>query len=353
MVRITWDFSNKRIQVYFDCVLRQTAVIDIQNRIFSGNNLVFWGFTSATGGSNNAHIACLSDDIIVQDTFAICKGESKPLNARESKNNSYIWTPNLYLDDTTIKNPECSSVVPITYYVQYTDRCGNQLQDTVDVVIDQPFIMDEGQDSLLCDGAKYLFNLTNAYDSVLWQNGNRSSYKFWDRAGYYTLRVWKGVCYDDDSFNITTNESPTIAISGKTVFCEGDSVDLSITATPIDAVFTWMNGSDLPTYFYDKSEIVSAKATNECGSVEDFYSIREIILPDINLGKDTLNCKGDSLLLDPKIAGPYSYRWNTAANTSTLKVGAGGIYWLEVAELDLCYAFDTINVIEINKPQLG
>ena len=353
LVRITWDFSDKRIQVYFDCVLRQTAVIDIQNRIFSGNNLVYWGFTSATGGSNNAHLACLSDDIIVQDTFALCKGETVLLNARESKNNSYVWTPNLYLDDGTIKNPVCSSVVPITYFVQYTDRCGNQLRDTVDVVIDQPFVMDEGKDSLLCDGAKYLFNLTNAYDSVLWQNGNRSSYKFWDRSGYYTLRAWKGVCYDDDSFNITTNESPTIAISGKNIFCEGDSVELSVTATPIDAVFTWMNGSKASTYFYDKSEIVSAKATNECGSVEDFYGIREVILPDINLGKDTLNCKGDSLLLDPKIAGPYTYRWNTSANSSTLKVGAGGTYWLEVSELDLCYASDTINVIEINKPQLG
>ena len=99
-----------------------------------------------------------------------------------------------------------------------------------------------------------MFNLTNAYDSVLWQNGNRSSYKFWDRSGYYTLRAWKGVCYDDDSFNITTNESPTIAISGKNIFCEGDSVELSVTATPIDAVFTWMNGSKASTYFYDKSE---------------------------------------------------------------------------------------------------
>ena len=45
--------------------------------------------------------------------------------------------------------------------------------------------------------------------------------------------------------------------------------------------------------------------------------------------------------------------WNTSANSSTLKVGAGGTYWLEVSELDLCYASDTINVIEINKPQLG
>ena len=353
LIRITWDFSDKRIQVYFDCVLRQTAVIDIQSRIFSGNNLVYWGFTSATGGSNNAHIACLRDDIIVEDTFAICKGESKLLNARESKNNNYSWTPNLYLDNATIKNPECSSVVPITYYVQYTDRCGNPLQDTVDVVIDQPFVMDEGRDSLLCDGAKYLFNLTNAYDSVLWQNGNRSAYKFWDRAGDYTLRAWKGVCYDDDSFRITTNESPTISIAGETIFCEGDSVELKITSTPGDAISAWMNGVNAPNYYFDKSEIVSARATNECGSIEDFYTIREVIMPKVDLGKDTLNCKGDSLRLDPKITGPFAYRWSTTAKTSTINVGAGGSYWLEVSELDLCYAFDTIDVIEILKPQLG
>lgn len=353
LVRITWDVSEKRIEVYFDCVLRQSAVIDIANRIFGGITQVFWGFTAATGGLNNAQVACLRDDIIVEDTFSLCKGESILLNARESKNNTYNWSPNLYLDDTTVKNPSCSSVVPITYYVEYTDRCGNLFQDTVDVLIDEPFVMDEGKDSLLCNGARYLFNLSNAYDSVLWQNGNRSPYISWDKAGYYTLRAWKGVCYDNDSFTITTNESPKIAIDGQNTFCEGDSVELTVTVTPSDASMEWMNGSQSPTYYYNETQVVSAKATNSCGSDEAFYTINEIILPDLNLGKDTINCSGDSLVLDPKLSDTLNYKWSTAASSSFIKVGQGGTFWLEISSLDLCFDSDTITISEIDKPELG
>ena len=34
-------------KVWFDCELRQRIFYDIQNNIFNGDNLVYWGFTSS------------------------------------------------------------------------------------------------------------------------------------------------------------------------------------------------------------------------------------------------------------------------------------------------------------------
>jgi gliding motility-associated-like protein len=353
LVRITWDAAKSLIQVRFDCVLRQSAIINIPASIFNGSNQVFWGFTSATGGSNNTHIACLRDDIIVQDTFALCKGETILLNARESKNDTYKWTPSQFLDNDAIKNPRCSAITPQTYYVEYTDRCDNLLIDTVHVEIDQPFIMDVAQDSLLCNGARYELRLANDYDSVHWQNGNTSKNITWSEAGYYTIRAWKGVCYDDDSFNITTSKQPQIAITGVTEFCEGDSTLLKLVISPSDVAFTWKNGSrDSAQYFFNTQQ-VSASGSNGCGSATGVYRIEEIIVPKPQLGRDTILCDGDELVLNPNVTGNFSYIWSTGDTTRILSISKEGTFSLAIGGKELCYNYDTIFVVGVTPPQLG
>ncbi|MFM7813413.1 MAG: L-type lectin-domain containing protein, partial [Flavobacteriales bacterium] len=49
IVRIVWDAQTHIIQVYFDCVFRLSAEIDLITQIFGGQNLVYWGFTASTG----------------------------------------------------------------------------------------------------------------------------------------------------------------------------------------------------------------------------------------------------------------------------------------------------------------
>ena len=48
-VEINWDPVIMTLQVYFDCELRQTMVNDIVTNVFSGNPLVYYGFTASTG----------------------------------------------------------------------------------------------------------------------------------------------------------------------------------------------------------------------------------------------------------------------------------------------------------------
>jgi len=353
LVRIVWNAQTKNIVVYFDCEQRVSSIIDIQNDIFNGEKLVYWGFSASTGGLNNKQTACLRDDILLKDSYSICKGESALLNARESKNNSYTWTPSLYLDDPSVRTPKCSSVIPIKYYVTYTDLCKNELVDTVEIEIDLPFEMDEANDTLLCDGAKYFFDLRNKYDSVYWGGGNSEKRTYWDMDGYYELRVWKGVCYDDDSFNIVTNVSPTISILGEDIFCDGDSTLLSLEITPNDAAYTWDDGSKSASRYFSDSDAGSIEVSNTCATITENYAVTKLVIDDLSLGKDTVICEGDTLSIGQDLDGSYTYLWNNGSVQSTIDIEDEGLYWVDIELQNLCSTSDTILVTKLLKPELG
>jgi gliding motility-associated-like protein len=52
-LRIVWDATTKTFSAYIDGSLRVTVVKDFVTDVFSGDPLVYWGFTGSTGGANN------------------------------------------------------------------------------------------------------------------------------------------------------------------------------------------------------------------------------------------------------------------------------------------------------------
>lgn len=64
-VDIVWDASAQQLQIYFDGVLRLSCTNNFITNAFGGNNLVYWGATSATGGLNNQQYFCPSTIIIL------------------------------------------------------------------------------------------------------------------------------------------------------------------------------------------------------------------------------------------------------------------------------------------------
>lgn len=57
---VRWDAITHELSAYVDNVLRVSATIDMVRDIFNNDPDVFWGFTSATGGSNNHQRFCTS-----------------------------------------------------------------------------------------------------------------------------------------------------------------------------------------------------------------------------------------------------------------------------------------------------
>ncbi len=58
VLRISWDPVSQYIRSYFDGELRVEARSDLIANIFNNDPLVYWGFSAATGGSNNLQQFC-------------------------------------------------------------------------------------------------------------------------------------------------------------------------------------------------------------------------------------------------------------------------------------------------------
>jgi gliding motility-associated-like protein len=351
LIRVKWFSASQRLEIYVDCDLRLQLSIDLINDIFNGETNVFWGFTSATGGSVNRHVACLRDDIIVPDTVPICKGGTKLLNARESQNNRYRWFPSTYLNDTTVKRPSCSAVTPITYQVEYTDLCGDLQLDTVHIRIDQPFVMDEGEDSLLCDGSAYRIDLSIDYDSALWMDGSRSLFRRISDSGYYQLRAWRGVCYDDDSFNVRLNATPQLEVYYDTTFCDGETLDVRYSVDKEDAVTRWDNNTSDTVRTFTSTTTFSIESGNSCGVDTYNGDVEQVVFGELDIGEDAELCRTNNDTLKSNINGAYTYRWSNGDTRPFTPITNEGTYWLEVLQYQ-CTTSDTVDIVLVDPPQI-
>lgn len=87
-LRIKWDATAKRLQAYFDGVLRVEKQIDLVATIFNNDPNVYWGFSGATGGAVNLQQFCTALDPIFTTNFTAnvaCEGSPVVFtNASES-----------------------------------------------------------------------------------------------------------------------------------------------------------------------------------------------------------------------------------------------------------------------------
>jgi hypothetical protein len=97
-----WNANTKKLKLTFDNIVRFDTSIDIVNSIFSGNPIVYWGFTAATGAAVNIQKVKLKNYCVTLETCSnipeitanatsICLGESVNLSAGNlSTNNGVI-----------------------------------------------------------------------------------------------------------------------------------------------------------------------------------------------------------------------------------------------------------------------
>lgn len=136
LVRILWTHADSTLKVYVNNNLRISYTGNVVANIFSGNPYVYWGFTAATGGSNNLHKFCMVNtptNTIKLSNATICNGGSYQVSLPGYS--SYNWSPNTNISSTTSGTPVLSPVVSTTYYVTVTDACNNQQTDSIRITV--------------------------------------------------------------------------------------------------------------------------------------------------------------------------------------------------------------------------
>lgn len=126
-VEIAWNSTTHQLDVYFagSWVLGYTD--DIVNNVFGGQNLVYWGATSATGGLNNMQYFCPSTVVLLPVEMgrfeSFCNGESEV----------FEWTT-ITEENTDHFVLEYTYDGMVFYPQEYVDAAGNS-NDPIDYTV--------------------------------------------------------------------------------------------------------------------------------------------------------------------------------------------------------------------------
>jgi gliding motility-associated-like protein len=174
--------------------------------------------------------------------------------------------------------------------------------------------------------------------------------------GEYEISVYeqttKSCLGNNMKINIKINESPLIDLGKVKRICKGEQIELNA-GTGFDK-YLWQDGSSQPTFTASKNGIYWVEVTNLVGcSFRDYVLLITDPTPAINLGKDTMLCTANELLLD---AGNFSglYTWKNGENSQTIIAHEGdGQIWVKVTDSNGCIGGDTIQILDcINRNNL-
>ncbi|TAL65055.1 MAG: PKD domain-containing protein, partial [Bacteroidetes bacterium] len=315
--------------------------------------------------------------------LTFCKGDSVTLSV--PYNNTFIYT--WKADGINITGADSSnylSKLSGNYNVEVVNPVGTckTISGTVAITAQNapiPPLISAGGSLQFCQGDSVTLSVTNTTGySYQWKlNGgavgtNTNQYNA-KASGTYSLFVSNSsgcMANSTNSVNVVVNSKPTLPtvnISGPTSFCQGGSIELSVTNNP-GYTYQWENngatisGASNNIYVAQNSGIYSLKILNSsgCDTKTENVTVNTLTAPaspEISAGSSLQFCQGDSVNLSVTNTTGYSYQWKlnggaVGINSNQYNAKASGTYSLFVSNSSGCTANSTnsVNVVVNSLP---
>lgn len=144
-----------------------------------------------------------------------------------------------------------------------------------------------------------------------------------------------------DTLYITSGFPVSVSLGPDHLVCSGASVTLD--AGPDFPDYRWSQGARTQTISITKEGTYSVQVQTAAGCIaRDSADIVFRKLPELNLGRDTSICSGESIVLTTP-EGMDSYLWSNGATTAFSQVTEAGSYHVTVGQYG-CLFTDTIHV---------
>jgi len=268
-----------------------------------------------------------------------CQGGSVSLDAGSSYT-SYHWNNGATTEIIT-------SNVSFNYIVTVTNSngCSASASQTVTVNPVPVPVVSSNSNTTFCSGDSVEL-YTDVYSSYHWSNGATTQSFYAMNAGTYTVTVTNnfGCTATATSPVITVHSLPTVAITGATSICTGDS-SLYLRSTSGYPSYMWSTGAtaDSIQVLISGAYTITVTDLNGCmNSVSHSVIVDSILHPSITGA--TAICAGTSTTLN---AGMYlHYSWNSgAATTQSITRDTAGTYVVTVHNDSTCQGTDSVTVI--------
>lgn len=249
---------------------------------------------------------------------AVCSNFTFVLDP-DLSNAYYTWQDNSH--DTTLLITSTG-----TYSLTATNACGSNT-DTLNVTVNQAAqpTLAFPTDTIVCDTASFILDVTFEDAVYLWSDGSTSAIKTITEAGTYWVRIGNICDTVSDTMNVSFDGVATSNLIYREVLCNAPD-SLILLATKDSLNVAWNTGAIAPTINASAEGKYWFTFENVCGLISDsIHVLKWDTSFQIDLGQDTVLCADTTvrtigLLTDDF---PFSFLWSNGSKTPTINVSSG------------------------------
>ena len=354
---ITWTSTSSGDPAFFNTpsgTPLNMQYVQMMDQRGNGSNPYFAGFGSIDLGGNAGWDFPSENDPnpanqFLGDMIRLCSDEN-PVTLTpfaSSEINSIVWNDGS--TDLSFEVPMTTGQVYAT--VILTNSC--EISDTVDVVVDQVFSVELGNDTTLCAGEELIISPGITRATYLWQDGSDDSTFVVTSPDDIEVLVTRGACADNDELAIDFTEISFTDLGEDQTICEGTSINLNATSSDPQVSYLWQDGQTSPIITATEPGVYLVQLSKLGCVVTDDVQVIVAPAPIFSLPEDTTLCGGETLELS-SYDGPGSVMWNDGFTDPTRTIDMPGMY-IANSSLGACTFGDTILIdfIVLNEVNLG
>jgi gliding motility-associated-like protein len=238
--------------------------------------------------------------------------------------------------------------------VTVADTLGCTQTDGIEIVAAEPLSPQINGNDVVCPGEEVQLISSVVFDSYLWTDGSDTPGIAVGMPGTYGLTVWDAEgCAGYTEVQVDYFESPVPVIAGDLSFCEGGSVQYSLTESYPAVVWNNVIASDNVTVTQGGELTVEVFDLNGCPGYDTLQVVMFNLPEPVILGNAN-PCVGDSVFY----TADQNYEvvtWNGQLNAEGVWLDADATLSLEVTDSNGCVADTSLAVVfhEVQAPALN
>ncbi len=256
--------------------------------------------------------------IDLKDT-TICRGQSVKLDATVEGNATYLWSTGATSPIITVSTQE-------RFWVRVT-KLGCITIDTVNVTVNPPPDVTLSRDTSICPGQSVILTVNTNAGRIQWVTGETSNSIVVSRAGTYQVAVFRDNCVVKEAVRVSERPDMKLELGPDRYMCPGSSILVDARHPDVN-VYRWNDGDLNPI------KSITQPGTYVLGVLDkycDRYKTDSIKVsfagpPTVNLGNDTIICRGRRFMLKANATNASRYLWSTGATTASIEVKEPGTY---------------------------
>ena len=269
----------------------------------------------------------------LRNDTTICSGDSLELDAKNITAD-YLWSTGDLTQTIKIGADQ-------TYEVTVTDSNTCIGVDEMILTLNPLPIVQLRNDTIVCSPEVVVVN-AGVWNSYLWSNGSTYNEITLNSTDTLYVDVIDGnKCKGSDTIGIQVIELPIVDLGKDTSICDNESIIIDAGNPGLN--HDWNTKENSQTITIDAAGEYGLKVTDAYGCLgSDSMELFIYDLPIVDLGKDTIICEPESVVINP---GFWSeYLWSTKQVKQEIVVDSTAEISIKIKDLNGCQGKDTVNV---------